>query len=217
MIAPAIFGFIACEKVEENFESNPIAGKINFQAPVVGQENLYLRYAGTCDALEATTDTLRLSVVSVTEDSVVFHEQFTAGSLLASPNATEIRAGWNEDFLGISEIQRQQSTLFYFYGSDMLKLTEHPTRKFYQSACKIQDISGDFQGDAIGRVREFEVGNRKFHQKKVVSCVPVIFEIDGYLVYDEHHLYSSYTSSVTGCCANPIPEQHVQAFVLMTE
>ena len=210
---------VSCEREPDIIPiDQPLANRIDFQNPVVGQKNCYVSYWGECGALQATGDTLVLRVKSVVGDSLYMEEGYSFGSPSYSPIPQQIAAKWSSDVLEIAADVRVQSALFYFYGSDFLQLKQEHDRKMIQQNCLVQDRNELFIGDAIGRVHQFRIEDYQYFQKKVVSCVPVILDLDGYLLYDQHHLYASLTSSLTSCCGQPDPTTPmVFAFALITD
>lgn len=197
---------------------HPLANRIDFQDPVVGQKNQYLTYWGKCGELQPTGDTLVLRINGIAGDSLFMQEGYTSGSPSYSLFPLQIGAKWSKDVIEIAADVRVQSALFYFYGSDFLQLKQEHDRKMIQQNCLVQDNNDVFTGDAIGRVPQFEIEEHQYLQKKIVSCVPVILDLDGYLLYDQHHLYASLTSSLTSCCGQPDPDEPmVFAYALITE
>lgn len=212
----ALLLFFACKKeftlpVEDN-KNRPI----NFQAPMTGQENLYARFIGSCDQPLATGDTLSLRITRATNDSLYFEESYSAGSTIALPEPFRFRVKWSKDHLIIPPDIRQRSQLFYFYGSDTLRLSQSPLRELQQTTCLVRDGDNDFIGDYIGSIPRFEVGELAYHSKKIVSCVPMILALNGYLVYDPKNLYASYTFRQASPFGPPIlKDQEVIAFALL--
>lgn len=207
--------FTACEK--EPFSPTGPENALNFQAPVVGQVNYYLHYVGFCDELRATGDTLQLMVTAFDGDSLWLEESLTPGSpSYYAGDERRYSVKWSPQQLMIGIEQRQRSRLFFFYGDDKFRLTAEAERRLRQKECEVRDNSTIFRGDYIGRVDEFQCGPETYYRKRVVSCVPTILELDGYLVYDQHNLYASYTSHLSGCCGRPA-EQMIEAYGLLME
>jgi len=93
---------------------------------------------------------------------------------------------------------RQQSRLFFFYGSDSIRLDAPTTTELTYQDCVFFDGSEKFTGDYVAGIPSFELDDKTFKDQKVVSCVPVILDLDGYLFYDEHSLTASITTEVGG-------------------
>src|SRR5687767_6790539 len=110
----------SCDKTE--FVPDP--DQINFQEPVVGQENYYVRYSGPCGELTPSSDTLILRIKEFDGTRIVFEEDFTPASPSHNPLPYTYSAAWSEDMLTIDSASRQFSQLFFFYGSDFIKLKE---------------------------------------------------------------------------------------------
>lgn len=171
---------------------------VSFAAPEVGQKSLFLRYTTTCQQLNKdfafTGDTLILEVIeksgqihlreSLTPTSPMFvdgsFQQPIEYSLTSTGDYALIPDRWN-------------SALFYFYGNDTLRLNYPPDVTLVQDACKLVLSGTPFIGDEVGFVKSFEFGDIKQKDKTVVSCIPVMFQLDAYLVSDAQHLYMSHT------------------------
>ena len=189
------FFFTSCDK-------DPISSvdplRIDLQAPVTGQENHYLGYAGTCGQIEPTGDTLILKIKEFDGTNLQLEESFTPGSPNFTLQSYTYPAKWNADVLEIAPEYRQTSSLFFFYGSDSLRLKQASSVNLLQNNCIVWDGQTDFAGDFIGTVPLFKVGLHEYAQKKIVSCVPTIVNLDAYLVYDKNNIYSSFTSTEGG-------------------
>ena len=206
-------GFIACDK---DPIVTPDADQINFQAPEAGQRNYYLRYEGACGELTPTEDTLVLRVKKFENSIIDFEEEFTPGSPSYYPETIyPYQTKWSADNIEINRVYRQGSQLFFFYGSDSLRLAQSPTVNLQQDNCILWDGQTDFAGDFIGTVNRFKVANLEYQQKKIVSCVPTILNMDAYLVYDANNLYSSFTSEEGGWL--PLEDPIVRAYALINK
>ena len=203
-------GILSCSK-DSLSPRNP--NQINFQSPVTGQQNYYLRYNGDCGDLQPTGDTLILRVKDFNGEVLLFEESFAKGSANYVQYQYEFPSKWNPDMIEIKTEDRQGSLLFNFYGSDFLKLTQPPVQKMDQSGCLLFDGIVSFRGDKIGYVSLFQVGNQKYVRKKVVSCVPTFIDLDAYLVYDNRNLYSSFSMSKWEFWDNV--SQNVNAYALI--
>lgn len=205
-----IMSFIACDK-DPVIPTNP--NQINFQAPVVGQENYYLSYSGVCGELAPTGDTLIWRIKDLNGSDLELEELYTTGSPSYQPLSFVYPAKWSEKFIDIQPEFRQNSQLFFFYGSDTLRLKQSASLTLVQSNCILWDGETDFVGDHIGTVKMFKVGNLEYPRKKIVSCVPTIVNLDAYLVYDQNNLYSSYTSTEGGWFPQDNPTAFAYALI----
>jgi len=64
--------------------------------------------------------------------------------------------------------------------------------------CVFYDDGEKFTGDYITSLPFFELDDKTFTDQKVASCVPVVLDLDGYLLYDEHGLSASITVTEGG-------------------
>lgn len=186
---------------------------VNFQSPSIGQENFYQAFAGECGQLVPTGDTLILRIKDVNGVDLEVEELYTEGSPSHSTETYVYPAKWSTSFLDIKPEYRQFSRLFFFYGSDTLRLVQEPDINLQQNNCVLWDGQTDFVGDSIGLVNSFKVGSLEYQDKKIVSCVPIILNLDAYLVYDRHNLYASFASSNGGW--EPIENPFVTAYALI--
>lgn len=186
--------FTACEKdgsiapVEPDPVLNP--DRLNFQAPVVGQFNTFEALSYECgDAIPSERWDLRLEITSVSPEQIEFTESYENGDPQIFTAARE--AG----VLRITAEDRQKSRLLFFYGSDSLRLDAPPVRDLNYRDCVFFHGSEKFTGDIVASLPSFEIDGKVFKNQKVVSCVPTILDLDGYLFYDQHGLTASITTS----------------------
>ncbi len=85
--------------------------------------------------------------------------------------------------------------MLYFYGNDSLFFNKPITADLQQSQCRLEINTEPFVGEEIGQLDRFEFGGILIEDKLGVSCIPMIFELDGFLVYDSESLYLSHTIS----------------------
>ena len=208
ILAWLVLSLIACDK-DPGFTPNP--DQINFQAPVAGQENYYVHYFGQCGELIPSGDTLIWKVIDFNGEDLVLEETFKIAS--GFPHSHVFTAKWSADMIEINAEDRQQSLMLNFYGSDFLKLTAPASKQMLQSNCLVWNGSLGFRGDAIGVVPAFRVSDHGYTNKKVVSCVPTIVELDAYLVYDSHNIYSSYSMTKWEFWDNT--NQNISAYALI--
>ncbi len=186
---------------------------VNLQSPAVNQENYYLRYSGECGSLAPTGDTLILRINAVDGNNLEIEEIFSPGSPSYSPYGYVYPAKWSTEFLDIDADFRVNSQLFFFYGSDSLKLKMDPSLQLTQNNCIVWNEQDGFEGDAIASVPNFRVADINYGPTKIVSCVPVILDLDAYLVYDKHNLYSSFTSTEGGWFPTTNPQVNAYALI----
>lgn len=174
--------------------------KVDFSHPEVGQKSRFIRYESTCDDLTGnfnfTLDTLMLEVVEV-QGHISLQESLTPESPMFKagqfPEPIVYPLTSAGDYALIPE--RWSSALFFFYGNDTLRLNVSHDVQLVQDACKMMLENQPFIGDEIGFIKKFEVGPIKQEDKTAVSCVPVIIDVEAYLVSDTRNLYLSHTIS----------------------
>ncbi|MEL6589561.1 MAG: hypothetical protein AAFQ68_05750 [Bacteroidota bacterium] len=186
----------ACQPI---LEPSPIPETdwVDFAKPEVGQSTYFVRYTTDCNkidrAFQYTGDTLVLSVVEA-GSSITLEERFTPGSPffkdgLVEPLRYDITT--TGDYALLTD--RWNSALFFFYGNDTLRLSADHSAVLEQDVCRLSIEDENFIGNEIGRLSKFEIGPLKQRNKTAVSCVPVILNLDAYLIYDKNHLHMSHT------------------------
>ncbi len=181
--------------------------------PQVGQKTYFQGFITLCESLEEdfeyTGDTLILEVFE-RENEYFFGEYFTphSGTYLDSQvhDTTYYPFKVAESFILLPE--RSRSTLFFFYGNDTLRLNPPSRAALVQEDCYLQLEGEVFDGDEIGKVRKIELGEIKINDKTAVSCIPLIFDLDAYLVYDSKELHLSYSIP-------QVPGPQISGFVRM--
>ena len=164
--------------------------KINFQDPVIGQFNTYEEITFNCGMpITSGTRDLILEVIRVDDESITFLES-SFNTPTQEYTATRFNGG-----LIIPAVDRVNSALFYFYGSDTIRLTAEPTEAVEQKDCVFYDERDvKFTGEYVASVDRFELDGHVLENMKAVSCVPLILEVDGYLLYNRFNLYGSMTA-----------------------
>lgn len=199
-ILPFVFFLLtllaSCEKdnISTPVEPEPIINpeRVNFQAPVVGQFNTYEVYSYECgEGSSVDPWELKLTITNVDENSIEFTESDNNGT----PQVFTAQRGNN--VLLISPEDRQQSRLFFFYGSDSLRLRPQPIVELTYRDCVFYTGGGKFTGDFVAKMPVFELAGKTFRNQRVVSCVPMILNLDGYLFYDQYGLSASITTSTS--------------------
>lgn len=168
---------------------------VNLKSPQIGQRSLYVLITGACgldNTYQYSGDTLELSIVGDNKD-LFLQEQFTESSPLYETRPFPIKYPIHhmEDRVILPE--RDSSTLFFFYGSDTI-LTS-PTAEFTlrQESCRLMNNEQIFTGDAVAQFERFSIMDQVLNNQFVVSCVPVIIELEAYLAYRDGWLNMSYT------------------------
>ena len=94
--------------------------------------------------------------------------------------------------------ERFNSALFFFYGNDTVTLAPQDRVNLVQNDCRLMLGNNNFIGNEFGLVNDFQVGNINIQDKTAVSCIPVIFDLDAYLMYDQNQLYLSQSVDFDG-------------------
>ncbi|MEM9051507.1 MAG: hypothetical protein AAGC47_05595 [Bacteroidota bacterium] len=198
LIAPLLL--FACKSDNDDPSSSPAdpnpKNTMELNNLKEGQQNRYLRFSANCSdhdgTFEYTGDTLVVTVLE-DEEGLKFIEQFTENSTNMSeaiPALSEVVAG--DEYILIPE--RQLSYLFFFYGNDTIHLTKPEDINLNQGSCYIEYDNGEpFIGEEIGFLPVYEYQGMRYTNNRIVSCVPVILDLDAYLVYDETQLKMSQT------------------------
>jgi hypothetical protein len=194
-----LLAFTACEKSATAIpvDPEPIINpdRINFQAPEVGQFNAFEAISYECGTAISDENRweLKLTITGVSPETIEFTESYEN-----SANTEVITALRQEGVIAISAEDRQRSRLFFFYGSDSLRLEAPTVADLTYNDCVFFDNGEKFTGDYVAGIPSFELDGKTFKDQKVVSCVPVILDLDGYLFYDQHGLTASITTEVGG-------------------
>jgi hypothetical protein len=189
--------FSSCEK--ENIttpdDPDPVLNpdRVNFQDPVVGQFNTFEVFSYECgQANQNEVWELDLTITAADENTIEFTESYENGDDVV------FEAQRKGDYLIISAEDRQTTRLFFFYGSDSLRLKESPVMELNYRDCVFYNGNDKFTGDVVATMPTFSLEGRTFNNQKVVSCVPVILDLDGYLFYDQYGLTASISTSTSG-------------------
>lgn len=200
-IIPFLILVIAFSSCRKDIVGGPQpSSRVNLSNPKVGQQSRYLHYESTCENLNGdfhfTNDTLLVTVIEK-DNELHLEERFTEHS----PSYLEdgIVEAWDYRIQDIGDQllipDRFQSSLFYFYGNDTLRLKHSNQVDLVQNSCRLQQDADPFIGNDIGRVGIFEFGSVKVGNCMAASCVPMILGIDGYLFYSGQQLLMSQTVS----------------------
>lgn len=189
--------FIACSDDDSFAPEEPKTENLNLKSLAEGQLAKYVRLDGICgfdEHYNYSGDTILLDVVDI-QGQLHFRESFTEGSPLYASNPSPVfyRVETYEDFILIPH--RDQSTLFFFYGNDTIRTSPQHAFELEQAGCQNLHDGTPFQGDAIAKLPSWELHDINLNDQTVVSCVPVIFELEAYLMYNEGQLNLSYTLS----------------------
>ncbi|MEZ4827618.1 MAG: hypothetical protein R3C61_15245 [Bacteroidia bacterium] len=194
----SLLAFAACNVEPVIPDPNENENAVNFAAPAVGQKSLFLHYTTTCQHLNKdfafTGDTLILEVIEKS-GQIHLRESLTPTSPMYVSGAFQQPIEYSLTSTGDYALipDRWSSALFYFYGNDTLRLNYPTYVTLVQNDCKLMLSGNPFIGDEVGFVKSFEFGDIRQTEKTVVSCIPVMFQLDAYLITDARHLYMSHT------------------------
>lgn len=191
----------ACSDEDLSMPVSPVGG-IDLANLTPGSSSDYILYASQCGGgFTFTGDTLNVSVVEE-NDTLYLEERYTEGSeqTFTSRHAVFPEAGY------VLIPQRAFSQFLFFYGNDTIFLDRDSDVDLIQNGCRLSHGEGDFVGEEIGSVEEFQVGSVHISNKKAVSCVPTFFEIDAYIFYTDnlsavHVIQKGETDSIIGFVA----------------
>lgn len=189
--------FLSCSKDDDDTTNpgGPTASEINMSDIQPGQKSTYLRYQDVCglgDAFSFTGDTLEVEITTVGEE-FFFTETYTSGStnLSETPVVNHLVKKMDEYIL-IPE--RALSSLFFFYGNDTVWTNPQHDVQLSQDLCFVNYPDGNpFIGEEIGLIDSFTIGSITTGEGTIVSCVPIMLDLDAYLIYDESELKVSHS------------------------
>lgn len=171
---------------------------VDLSDPQVGQQSVYLRYESNCQSLQKefafTGDTLIVEIEK-RDGLTMLTEHYSHGSPMYLQGIMTDTTRYELISLGKDILipDRWSSQLFFFYGNDTLHLQPENRATLFQQSCKIELGKDPFIGNEIGFISSFELGTIRQKEKTVVSCVPMMFQLDAYLFYDSQYLYQSHT------------------------
>ena len=184
------------KEIKSRVETKEVTNnRIDFSDPQEGQISYYKRYMKQCDyeSFGYTKDTLIVRVLKQGED-FYFEENLTEGSPMKSAGFFEQPFTYKVQSLGDDLLvpQREGTQLFYFYGNDTIRLNPQHDVDLVQNECYVLQEGDNFIGDDIGFIENFKIGEVEENKKTMVSCVPMVLEVEAYLVYDQRQLYISH-------------------------
>ncbi|MEM6395865.1 MAG: hypothetical protein AAF741_05925 [Bacteroidota bacterium] len=186
---------MSCGKEDAPTPEEPVLApeRINFQSPEVGQFNEYELFMFTCgEPLFDVEGEVRWEVTAVTETEVEIRE--TSGDLdVTTFTADRMEAGWS-----ITAEERVESNMLFFYGDDLIRVNAPTTAEVRQQDCVFFDGNEKFTGEYVARAAQYVVEDVELRDMKVVSCVPTILDLDGYLIYNRNTLYASFSANNFG-------------------
>lgn len=192
-----LFLLTSCDKetaqpiTEPEPDPIPPIERVNFQTPAVGQFNTYEEFSYECGTeMPTERQEFTLSITEVTDNTITFSEKW--GNQANTYSYVAQRRPGN---LLINAEDRVGSSLFYFYGSDSIRLDATPIAKLDYEDCVFYNGTEKFTGDYVAEIPQFDLAGHTFENLKSVSCVPTILNLDGYLLYNKYSLMGSITAS----------------------
>lgn len=212
----------ACSKSETpNPNPNPtppLEGRIDLSDLKVGQKSTFKKYTSTCADLENnfqyTGDVLTLEVIE--ENGALFLQEY-----LSEDSPMYIDGSFrdkriypiNGNFEQVLIPKRDNSSLFFFYANDTIRLNPQKVRPLKQEGCTLMLEETPFIGNDIGFISSFKFGDLEQKGKTVVSCEP-FFQLDAYLLYDENQLYMSHVVNIQGDINGNVVFDQVEGWIL---
>ena len=175
----------------------PISGEVNLMLLAPGQVSKFVRLDGVCgwaENYEYTGDTLVLEVIELV-NGMFFKETFTQGSPLFGQNPQPVTYPVSTSENQVIIPDRERSTLFFFYGSDVINTTPTHEINLIQEGCDQLYDGNPFIGDQIGFLPNLAIHDISLKNQTSVSCVPIIIDLKAFLVYQDGKLNMSYTLS----------------------
>jgi hypothetical protein len=193
-----LIGLMSCAKDDAPIIPDPEpSAELNLKNLSEGQTASYVRLDGICgfdDMFNYTQDTLILEIIDQDGD-LYFQESFTEGSPLYefNPDPVAYPVIKEQDMILIPE--RDRSTLFFFYGNDTIKTAPQHEITLVQESCQQLADGEPFRGDLIAYLPTFDLHDISLREQTVVSCVPIIIDLEAFLCYKDGRLNLSYTLS----------------------
>lgn len=208
----------ACQKEEDLLFPSHQIDLSNLQ---VGQTAKYVNYHTFCGTMEEDFeflgDTLLLKVIEES-GKLYFSEALSpfSKSVINGGGWEPVKYPVEKQSYKLKMVDRTNSKLFYFYGNDYLT-TRQPLKVKYvqQNGCKLDLNEQPFIGNEITKLQSFKLGPMVFNNKTVVSCIPVVLELEAYLIYDNHEL--SLSHSVRTSIFNGHTSDYVSGWCLVKE
>ncbi len=155
---------------------------INLRSLQAGDVSKYVLYESSCDGdFRFTGDTLEVSIYEK-NDTLLVREKYTPGSNreIEAEHAIIPKDGY------VLIPQRFNSQFLFFYGNDTIFLDRLTNSELKQNGCRLFIDGEAFIGEEIGSVDQFSFGNFEIYNRRGVSCVPTIWEMEAYIFYEDH-------------------------------
>jgi len=210
----AVLFIIACSKEEPTLPGPQIKEGVCLSELKVGQQSVFQQYTTHCDDLEGnfeyTGSTLTLTIIE--KDAKLFAKEDFYYPVTDTTFTVEYEVYNEGKFIVIPD--RLSSWLFNFYDNDRIDLEPESTIDLDQNACQIFHSNGVFEGNDIGVLDKFELGDMAEKDLTLVSCEP-IFEVEAYLMYNKNELVASHLINLEGW-DDPVPS-FIQGWILKTD
>jgi len=196
----ALLFLIACAK-EEHITTLPIIKEeLCLSELKVGQSSEYLNYLTYCNDFEGEFRYTgnKLTITLIEKDGKLYAQEDLYYAILDSTITIEYEV-YNEDkFIVIPD--RSLSSLFFFYDNHRIDLEPESRIDLEQNSCQIFHSDIVFEGNDIGVLETFQIGDISKNNLTVVSCEPLV-DIEAYLMYNKNELVASHT--IAGLSLNP--------------
>lgn len=177
----------------------PLANDVNLLDPKPGQQSYFLRYTNECGNYE--------SKFALTGDTLIWEIYESAGELFArerltpgSPAFPALEVTYPLESIDDNLVLKEHwsSQLFFFFGNDTLRLQKSTNASLSQEGCRISVADTLFLGNEVAKLARFETGPYTLEDKIAASCIPLIMDIDAYLIYEPKRLYASHAVYMGG-------------------
>jgi hypothetical protein len=176
-----------------------LANDVNLLDPKPGQQTYFLRYTNECGNYESkfalTGDTLIWEIYE-SAGELFARERLTPGSPAFPAHEVTYPMKSIDDNLILKEPRSSQ--LFFFFGNDTLRLQKSTSASLTQEGCRINVADALFLGNEVAKLARFEVGPYTLEDKLAASCIPLIMDVDAYLIYEPKRLYASQAVYMSG-------------------
>ncbi len=209
-----ILFFVACSKEEPVTPVTPLPpvnNDVKLSELKAGQSSVYLHYHSSCENFNGnfsyTGNTITLTILE--EDGKLYAQEDYYYKGVDTSYITTYEVYNEGKFVVIPE--RWNSSLFNFYDNDRIDMEPESRIGLEQNGCQIFHSDKVFEGNDIGVLDNFKIGDIEEEDLTLVSCEPIL-EVEGYLMYDDNRLIASHVIHIDGW-SEPFPTS-IQGWIL---